>query len=453
MTTTYQKKHKKIFENHHINTQNNSQANSSEHFHQKYQPIRRWVIIATLLLTGVVTILMPPAYADANLPTTTVPFSTSMTEGKNSDLNPPDAEGLNTDNAISEDTASANENASLIRGKVIELRGEEQSDNGGYMSSLQQIVLVEITQGPYKGEKVVAGFNRSLLIKDYKERPLKVGSKVLIHLDTDIYGRIETAYISSIQRDGYLIFLVAFFIVIMLVIGRLKGLQAIVSLVITVLAVLYILTPSILAGYDPILISVLMCIGIIVLSLLIISGFSKKTLAAAIGTAGGVLIAGAIALIVGRLMSLTGLYEEEARMLAFVPQNVAFNFKGLLFAGILIATMGATMDVGMAVASSMQEISEQSSGITKYELYRSGMNVGRDTMATMANTLILAYTGASLNLILLFKAYHAPLVNILNWESITTEILRALSGSIGLVIAIPITAFVASLLFDSSVKN
>ncbi len=241
-----------------------------------------------------------------------------------------------------------------------------------------------------------------------------------------------------------LIILIAVFIVLLLLVGRWKGLKAILSLAITVFAVIKILLPGILRGWDPVIVSVLICIGVICISMLIISGLSRKTFSAIIGTVGGVVLAGALALIIGTLAKLTGLGNEEANMLMFIPHDVYFNFKGLLFAGIIIGTMGATMDVGMSIASAMNEIKENSPQIKKADLIKAGMNVGKDTMATMANTLILAYVGGSLHLLLLLIAYETPFSHIINWDMIASEIVRAIAGSIGIIFTIPITALASA---------
>ena len=195
-----------------------------------------------------------------------------------------------------------------------------------------------------------------------------------------------------------------------------------------------------------------MCILIIAVTLLIISGFNKKTLSAIIGTAGGVLIAGIIALIVGSAAKLTGFGDDESQMLMYIPQNITFDFRGLLFAGILIGTMGATMDVGMSIASAMHEIKENSPNIKTSALFKAGMNVGRDAMPTMSNTLILAYAGGSLHLMLLLMAYETPFTHIINWDMIASEVLRSIAGSIGIIFAIPITAL-ASVLIEKYEKK
>jgi uncharacterized membrane protein len=214
-------------------------------------------------------------------------------------------------------------------------------------------------------------------------------------------------------------------------------------LALTFFAVLKILLPALLKGYHPILISVLICIAITVVTLTIISGFNKKTLSAIAGTSGGFIIAGIIALIVGYGAKLTGFGTEESRMLLFIPQDIDFNYQGILFAGIIIGALGAIMDVGMSVASSMHEIKEANPAIHTKDLIKAGMNVGRDVMSTMSNTLILAYTGGAIHLLLVIMAYGITFTEIINTDLIASEVLRALAGSIGLICAVPITALVA----------
>ena len=184
--------------------------------------------------------------------------------------------------------------------------------------------------------------------------------------------------------------------------GGFKGIKAVITLGLTGLAVVKILLPLILQGKNPILVSVPVCAGIIAVTLIIISGFNKKTFSAIFGTTGGVLIAGGVAYFVGSVAKLTGLGNDEAQMLMFLPQQVNFDFKGLLFSGIILGALGAIMDVGMSIASAMHEIEAANPEISNKDLIKSGMNVGRDIMGTMSNTLILAYAGGSLHLMLLY---------------------------------------------------
>ncbi len=354
------------------------------------------------------------------------------------------------------------------RAKVIKAIDEEQAEtehSGGSIKSNIQKLEVLIINGEYKGQKFVAEYQLNFDFSGkYKSSLLSEGDDVLVFLEEaqeeeeeeefkkednkeDTYIKAsKKVYVAEIIRDKYLLYLAIGFIFLLLVVGGLKGLKAIVSLILTGVAIIYILLPAILKGWDPVIVSVFICVCVIGLSLVIISGFNRKTLSAILGTAGGILGAGIIALIIGSLAKLTGFGDEESRMLMYIPQNIQFDFRGLLFAGIIIGTMGATMDVGMSIASAMHEIKHNSPDIKTSSLIRAGMNVGRDTMATMANTLILAYTGGSLHLMLLLMAYKTPFTHIINWDTIASEVLRAVAGSIGIVLAVPITVLASALI-------
>ncbi len=143
---------------------------------------------------------------------------------------------------------------------------------------------------------------------------------------------------------------------------------------------------------------------------------------------------------------MTGMSTEEASMLLYIPQGIQFDFKALLFSGILLGALGAVMDVAMSIASSIEEVYKANKELSRGELFSAGMEVGKDVMGTMSNTLILAYTGSSIPLLLLFMAYDTPLVRMLNLDIIATEIVRSLAGSIGLILTIPLTAVVTVLL-------
>ena len=177
-------------------------------------------------------------------------------------------------------------------------------------------------------------------------------------------------------------------------------------------------------------------------TIFVVSGRNRKTITAILGTVGGVLSAALIALLIGQWAKLTGLGNEEAQLLAYVPQFRQLDYKGLLFAGIIIGALGAVMDVAMSIASSMSEIEQIHPKISNKELFKSGMNVGRDIMGSMSNTLILAYVGSSIQVLLLFYSFNVSTYAIINMDHMASEIIRAMAGSIGLVLAIPITALI-----------
>ncbi|MFA6808992.1 MAG: YibE/F family protein, partial [Eubacteriales bacterium] len=199
-------------------------------------------------------------------------------------------------------------------------------------------------------------------------------------------------------------------------------------------------------------VSIITAIFATVLTLILVSGLNKKTITSIVGTIGGVVFAGIIAILFSKVAKLTGLSSEEAQMLMFAPLKVEFNFQGLLFAGIILGALGAVMDVSMSIASSINELRTVNPGLKAKELFSGGMNVGKDIMGTMTNTLILAYAGASIQLMLLFMAYNVPIDKIINSDMIATEVVRALTGTLGLLVAIPLTAFIGSILMEKKSK-
>jgi len=332
------------------------------------------------------------------------------------------------------------------RGKVLDIISDETQKLEGGLESRLQILEVKITNGAFKNEIIE--------VENYIDPNsayniiVNKGDGIFLITEVDKEGHITVAYVTEIIKDKYLIFLTVAFIITLILVGRFKGLKAAITLALTAIAVVKILLPLILKGYNPILISAVISIGIIIITLTIIGGFNRKTLSTIIGTSGGIFIAGILALIFGSLSKLTGLSSEEARMLMFIPQEIDFNFRGLLFSGIILASLGAVMDVSMSISSSMFEVIKIDPTIKKNDLMSAGMSVGCDIIGTMSNTLILVYIGSSLPLMLLFMAYDISFIEIVNKDMIASEIIRALAGSIGLILAIPITVLVSANLFN-----
>ena len=328
-----------------------------------------------------------------------------------------------------------------------EVENEEKEYSGGIVEVKTQLLEVKILEGAHKGE-IIKAQNSLNSFNDAYNITISKGQEVFVYINEGMDGTIESAYVAEIVRDKYILYLLIAFILSMLVVGRMKGFKALISLAITFFAVIYIMLPLFLKGYNPIIVSVPICVGVIVITLLLVSGVNKKSFAAIIGTAGGVIIAGVIAILMGYVTNMTGLGSEEAQMLQFTPLDIKLNFKGLLFAGILIGAMGAIMDVGISIASSLTEVAAARDDISTKDLIKSGMNVGRDILGSMSNTLILAYTSASIPLLLLTMAYKVSFIEMINWEVVASEIVRALSSSIGLVITVPLTAVAAATLLN-----
>ena len=331
-----------------------------------------------------------------------------------------------------------------VTGKIIEA-GEVTEKVTGTVTDKVQKVTVKITEGEYKGEKYETEFVLSYDIEGkIVAYPLEVGDKVITQLSVDSKGQV-TATVYDVVRSGYIIVMFLLFVLSVILVGGKRGVKAIIGLVLTILAIYFILIRQIFDGSNVIITSIITIIITIAATLIVIGGFSKKILTAAIGTLGGVVSAGIMALIFNNLAKMSGACED-AIQLSINMTTVNFDFRDLLFAGIIVSALGACMDVAMSIASSLDEIKIKNPEITWQELFKSGMNIGKDVIGTMTNTLILAYVGGSLTLILLFMACEMNFMEILNKETIAEQIISAIAGSMGVVYTVPITAIVYAVL-------
>lgn len=331
------------------------------------------------------------------------------------------------------------EEGPLVRGVVLDVR-EGTPTEGSFGEMESQAVTIRVLDTPYRDE--IVQIQNTITGHPYYDLVVEPGDRVLLQVDTS-FG--ETNFnLTDFSRDRALLWLTLFFALVLVAIGGIKGLKALVSLVIMALVVIYLLLPLILRGVNPVLATVGISSILTMIFLLFIGGFNKKTTAAILGTVAGLVAAGSLAVWIGRATYLTGLSSSEAQMLQYVDGNI--NFQGLLFAGIMLGALGAILDVGMSVSSAMEQIRETNPAISLPELIKRGMNVGRDMLGTMANTLILAYVGTSLPLLLLFQVHQADFTKIINLDLIATEVVRAMAGSVGLALAVPLTAIIAGLL-------
>ncbi len=332
--------------------------------------------------------------------------------------------------------------------EVVRIETEQTSFSGGSLETTVQVLRVRVDNGVAAGMELEAKYTQTFgFSNDYLAPSLKAGDKVVLMFEEDLDGNL-LAYVTDVVREGLLFWLLAAFLGLLILLGGLKGLKTILTLSITVAAIFFILIPAMLRGGNPIWLTMGICSLVSIISLPLIGGFNRKTAAAIFGTVGGVVAAGIIARSVGVAARLTGLSDDEAQFLMYLPGEVVFDFQGLLFAGIIIGALGAVMDVSVSIASSLYELKSHNPDLPARGLIQSGMRIGRDMMGTMSNTLILAYTGGSLHLLMLLTAFDLTLREILNRDLIASEIVRALSGSIGLLLAIPLTAIAFALITE-----
>ncbi len=330
---------------------------------------------------------------------------------------------------------------SFASGKVLEIISEKQNEDlaGAFMSSqIVQTAKVLVINGEHKGE--IIEIENQLTNNPVYDISLKPGQRVVLTVE-ETPGN-DMFYVSDIERFPVLMVVVGLFLLLLLTIGGRKGLRAIASLAITALLVFFVLVPVILNGYPIIPSAVFVALVSTMLTMGVVGGINLKSLAATLGTVISVTLAGIVSLLVIHYAPLTGFHDQESAMLWMARPDL--NFTEILAAAVIIGALGAVMDVGMSIASSISEFKSVNNDLEPMELVKSGMNVGKDIMGTMANTLILAYIGGAFSLVLL--AANAPLVKLVNLNSISTEITAAITGSIGIVLCVPITALIAGYL-------
>lgn len=306
----------------------------------------------------------------------------------------------------------------------------------------QQLLEVKVLTGEHKGAVLEA----ANFLSAYANVDAKVGTKVIVRLDVDEQGELYVVSVPAYNRAPVMLGLALIFAALLVIIGRKKGVMALVGLVYTLACIWFIQVPMILRGAEPVLVSIIIVALTTAASLLFLTGLSRKTLCAVLGCVCGVGVAGIFAAVSGSISQLNGFNLPEAEDLVLRATQDTVRISGLLVSGILVASLGAVMDVAMSISSSCWELRQLNPGLPKAALFRSGMNIGRDAMGTMANTLILAFAGASLNTLLLFRIYGYPAIQLFNSDAIAVELIRGLAGSIGIILTVPLVAALSAAL-------
>lgn len=310
------------------------------------------------------------------------------------------------------------------------------------------VLSVEIMTGRYRGDIVETTNYFSSLYNVY----VTEGDKASIRIDTT--G--ESTYSVSIynyNRKGLIIGLTAFFLMVIVIIGRMIGLRAIVGLLFTLVNIVFLLLPLVLKGFSPIPTTIVILTVTTILCFVLLGGIQPKTISAALGTISGVIIAALIAFVVGEIGHITGFHTEEAESLLIIATDTKLTITGLFICSVLIAALGAVMDIAMSISSAIEELHINSPTMKQKDLFRSGMNIGRDSMGTMANTLILALAGSSMNMMLLMYSYGVTFNQMINTDFVAVEVVRSIAGSLGIIFAVPITSLLASIIIGNNKIN
>lgn len=307
---------------------------------------------------------------------------------------------------------------------------------------------IEILSGRYQGQIAETTNYFSSL---YNVRVLE-GDKVSIRIDTIGKNEYEVS-IYNYYRVPQMIGSVIIFILLLILIGGKKGARSVLGLLFTLICFIWILLPLALKGYSALIVTILLILICNFVCFILIDGVQMKTIIATIGSICGVLV-GAIFSIGSQLaMSVTTYQMDEAETLLLITSTTRLQLKDLFLCGILIACMGAVMDVAMSITSAVAEVHQVNPNLGKKELFRSGMNIGKDAMGTMSNTLILAFVGNSFNMMLMIYSYGIGFQQLMNTDFIAVEMIRSIAGSIGIICTVPIVALIAAFSYGRKKKT
>ena len=337
-----------------------------------------------------------------------------------------------------------------VKGKVLSIEREGTRDVGGRENRYQQ-VKIRLLDGPAKDKEIALEYGGMFTITESQK--VREGDTVVLVQSQTQDNRTAYRILDKYRIPTIIILLFGFFAVVLAVAGK-KGIGAILGIFISLSVIIFFIVPRILAGNDPLAISIIGAIIILIATMYLAHGFRQQTHIALAATLISLFLTALLSILFVSLARLSGLGTEDAYSLQQMFTTV--NFKGLLLGGIIIGALGVLDDVTTTQAATVTELADADPKSTVRTLFAKGMNVGRTHIASVVNTLILAYAGASMGififLVLGVQNNIQPLWVILNSEVITEEIVRSLAGSIGLILAVPITTLLAAFFAKYSVK-
>jgi len=312
----------------------------------------------------------------------------------------------------------------------------------GDVTQPYQIVKINILEGDYGGIPFEIEYGTRQIRNDMIQ--LNVGDKILVTISSLPDGTLS-AHFTDFHRRNSLLLLFAIFVGASILISGWKGLRSLIGIALSLAVIIFVILPGIQQGKDPLSVSLSSAFFFVAFSLYIIYGWNMKTHAAVLGSLIALTITGVLALIFVNKTQLTGYGDENMFYISQLTQNT-LNVRSLLLAGILIGTLGVLDDLVISQASAVFELYRANPTQSFGKLYKSAMNIGQDHIAATVNTLVLAYAGASLPMLLLFSFRNVDYGLAINLEFIAEEIVRTLVGSLGLFAAVPITTALSALI-------
>lgn len=325
------------------------------------------------------------------------------------------------------------------KGKVTEILQDNLDSNGTRVE--EQKVRVKMLTGVRKGEELDVTSSSGYLFG----AACTVGMKVIVM--QSVAGETTIASVYSQDREWVIYIFALLYLLALCIIGGKQGIKGCLGLIFTFFCVIFVYLPLVYLGYSPFWSAVFICFLTTLVTMYLIGGPTKKTCAATLGTLAGVVLAGISAWCFSKASGISGYNVSDIETLMTLWNTNRIQVGGLLFSGLLISCLGAVMDVAMSISSAIDEIYKQNSSLTRKELFKAGMRVGRDMMGTDSNTLILAFAGSSVSTLLLDYAYDLPYQQIINSNNIGIAIMQGLAGSFGIVLSVPLTVLICTILF------
>ena len=325
------------------------------------------------------------------------------------------------------------------KGKVTEILQDNLDSNGTRVG--EQKVRVKMLTGVRKGEELDVTSSSGYLFG----AACTVGMKVIVM--QSVAGETTIASVYSQDREWVIYIFALLYLLALCIIGGKQGIKGCLGLIFTFFCVIFVYLPLVYLGYSPFWSAVFICFLTTLVTMYLIGGPTKKTCAATLGTLAGVVLAGISAWCFSKASGISGYNVSDIETLMTLWNTNRIQVGGLLFSGLLISCLGAVMDVAMSISSAIDEIYRQNASLTRKELFKAGMRVGRDMMGTDSNTLILAFAGSSVSTLLLDYAYDLPYQQIINSNNIGIAIMQGLAGSFGIVLSVPLTVLICTILF------
>ena len=330
-----------------------------------------------------------------------------------------------------------------VRAKITDVLVDHSTEE---FVGIQKVTAV-VTHGEHKGESCELDNPNAYHLGAYGGEGIRIVALVRVTEDGTLVGTVYNH-----DRTPMIYLLVGLFAVVTVLVGGKKGFATLYALAFTFLCVVCMYIPLLYVGCNGVLAAIVTSVTILTAAIYIINGWSEKTLCAVIGTTLGVAVSGLLAMVIGRSFHLSGFNMDEVESMVYIANSSKLKIGDILYAGVLISSLGAVMDVSVSIVAAMDEVRQHAKDLSRKELFASGMRVGKDMIGTMSNTLILAYTGSATGIMLNAYSNNMPYLRLMSYNSVVIEILCGLCGTMGVILTVPLQAAITVLFFGKKQK-